>query len=248
MSGVPLGTCPTCGSSVREIADGVYGRENGTYRYRGQEFDCDCDTQVALRKHYLLAGIGDQYQRLDWNDFQGDSKVLDDVATFLDKWDSFKVNGMGVEFSSTHQGVGKTFGATHIAKELIKRGESVFFKPFLEIISLYDSPDKDELEYRLRTITVLILDEVVPPRTEAQGGLFSSKFEELIRHRTNFNLVTIMTTNLPPEKLNYHYPRTYSLLQAKQLRIEMVGDDVRQGRIANENLELVMNSEVRPLT
>ncbi len=248
MSGVSLNTCPTCSSRLEEIVEGVLARENGTYKFRGEVHECDCDEQIALRKHYLLAGIGDQYQRLDWNDYDRSEQVRDDVALFLEKWESFKVNGMGVEFSSPKLGVGKTMAATYIAKELIKRGERVFFIPFLEIISLYESPDRDSLEEKLRTVTVLILDEVIPPRTEAQGGFFSSKFEELIRHRTNYNLVTIMTTNLEPDKLRYHYPRTYSLLEAKQLRIEMVGEDARQGKIALENIELVMNDERRKLS
>lgn len=248
MSGVPLDQCPTCLSKEREVDEGVRVRWSDTYRYRGETHDCDCETQIALRKHYLLAGIGDQYQRLNWNDYRRSDEVRDWVARFLDKWDSFKINGMGVEFSSPRLGVGKTFGATHIAKELIKRGEAVFFIPFLELISLYDRPDRDEVEHRLKTSTVLILDEVVPPRTEAQGGFFGSKFEELIRHRTNYNLVTIMTTNLEPADLRRHYPRTYSLLEAKQCRIEMVGEDARQGDLAAENLELVITEEVRPIT
>jgi DNA replication protein DnaC len=250
LSGIPLDQCPTCLAEPIQIEPGVYGFENGTYRFRGEEHECDCDTQMALRKHYLLANIGDQYMRLDWRDYDGAQSVRDAVALYLDNWPSFKLNGMGVEFSSSNLGVGKTFAATHIGKELIKRGELVYFKPFLEIISLYEKdPDyRHREENHLRDTTVLILDEVVPPISSAQGQLFATKFEELIRHRTNFNRVTIMTTNLAPEKLLDSYPRTYSLLEAKQMRIEMAGSDARQGKIAWENVELAANSEVRPIT
>src|SRR5687767_2514696 len=63
--------CPTCLASRIQVGPDVYGWENGTYRYRGVEYECDCDTQKALRKHYLLANIGDQYQRLNWDDYDG---------------------------------------------------------------------------------------------------------------------------------------------------------------------------------
>jgi DNA replication protein DnaC len=205
---------------------------------------------MLLRRHYLLAGIGEQYQRLDWEDFRGTPAVREAVGMLLDKWQNFKLHGMGLEFSSPNLGVGKTFAATHVGKELIKRGEKVIFMPFLEIIGLLgrDVDFRTAQEDRLRDSAVLILDEVVPPYTQAQGNLFSAKFEELIRYRTNFNRVTIMTTNLTPNKLHEHYPRTYSLLEAKQIRIEMGGKDARQDFIGMENIELVANGEVRPIT
>jgi DNA replication protein DnaC len=249
-SGIPLGQCPTCLSREIEVEPGVHGRENGTYQFRGTVFECDCDIQMLLRRHYLLAGIGEQYQRLDWEDFRGTPAVREAVGMFLDKWQNFKLHGMGLEFSSPNLGVGKTFAATHVGKELIKRGEKVIFMPFLEIIGLLgrDVDFRTAQEDRLRDSAVLILDEVVPPYTQAQGNLFSAKFEELIRYRTNFNRVTIMTTNLTPNKLHEHYPRTYSLLEAKQIRIEMGGKDARQDFIGMENIELVANGEVRPIT
>lgn len=250
LSGIPLDQCPTCLAEPIEVAPGVYGFENGTYHYRAEEYDCDCQTQMMLRKHYLVANIGDQYMRLDWNDYDGDQDVTDNVALFLERWPNFKLHGMGLEFASPNLGVGKTFAATYVGKELIKLGVNVYFKPFLEIISLYDKdPDhRHQEERRLRDTTVLILDEVVPPISTAQSHLFAGKFEELIRHRQNFNRVTIMTTNLTPEKLRDTYQRTYSLLEAKQMRIEMHGQDARMGKIAWENIELVANGEVRPIT
>lgn len=249
-SGTPITQCPTCGSKATAVDEDNFGWENGTYRYQGEVHRCDCDTQMQLRKHYLLANIGDQYQRLDWANFQGSDDVREGVAMFLDKWPSFKANGMGLEFSSPKLGVGKTFAATYVGKELVKRGERVFFIPFRDVINLYSKEQtfRDAQENRLKDTTVLILDEVQAGVSDAQRQLFSDRFEELIRFRTNFNRVTIMTTNLTPDELHDQYPRTYSLLEAKQLRIEMSGEDARQTFIAKENIELVANDEVRPIT
>ena len=249
-SGIPISQCPTCLAKKVEIEDGVWGWVNGTYRYRGVEWPCDCDRQIALRIHYLLANIGDQYQRLNWDDFTGDPSVTDEISIYLERWQSMRLNGMGMEFSSPSQGVGKTFAATTVGKELVKAGEAVFFIPFLDVINLLgkDNVVRNETEERLRATTVLILDEVRPAVSAAQRDLFGGKFEELIRHRTNFNLPTIMTTNLRPDELHEEYPRTYSLLEAKQIRVEMAGADARQTSIANENIELALNNEVRPIT
>lgn len=245
-AGIPLSQCPTCLSTEVEVDENTHGREPGTYRYRGQEYSCNCETQMLLRRHYLLAGIGDQYQRLDWKDFRGTNEAKEAVALFLDKWKAFKLNGMGLEFSSPRLGVGKTFAATHVGKELIKLGESVYFVPFLTAVRIL--LEDREAEERLRDTTVLILDEIGTGMSEAQSALFSMKFEELIRHRTNFNRVNIITTNLTPQELHDAYPRTYSLLAAKQLRVEMDGEDARQSFIEIENIELVANDEVRPIT
>lgn len=254
LTGIPLSQCPTCLSKEQHLTtpDGgeYYGREYGTYTLDGVTYDCDCDQQINLRKHYLLANIGDQYMRLNWDTDYRDEEVKDDVQTYLDAWDNLKLQGMGLEFTAPKLGVGKTFAATHVAKELIKRGERVYFLPFYEMVGVYSLPvdERRDIEQRLLECSVLVLDEVIAPNTEAQSNLFSAKFEELIRTRTNWNRVNIMTTNLTPERLHDIYPRIYSLLEAKQFRIVMDGEDARQSIVKPRNLKMVANREVRPIT
>jgi DNA replication protein DnaC len=249
-SGMPLSQCPTCKTKEFEVAPGVWGWENGEYTLDEVAYPCDCQTQMLLRKHYIHANIPDQYQRLNWGNFTGSPVVTDTVKIYLDAWESNKTNGMGLEFSSTRIGVGKTFAATYIAKELIKRSEAVYFTPFLDVIDLLskDQEYRNAEESRLRETTVLILDEVVPAISAAQSQFFAMRFEQLIRHRTNFNRVTIMTTNMTPAQLNSEYDRIYSLLEAKQTRIEMTGTDARQGDRGLRNEMLSANRECEPLT
>lgn len=201
-----------------------------------------------LRKHYLLANIPDQYMRLDWErDFHGSQSAKDGVRLFLDKWPAFKLNGMGVEFAGTAMGVGKTFAATTIGKELIKRKEDVFFIPFNQMLHAMRYEDTDVLE-RLDNVNVLILDEVQPPPNEQLRSVMANHFESIIRNRTNYNGVTIITTNMTEEALLDEYPRVYSLLSAKQLRIPLEGEDARQGLTSKRNLELIINDEQMPIT
>lgn len=247
--GIPLDTCPTCQSKPIEVSPDVYGWENGTFQLFGKTYPCDCQNQMELRKHYLLAGIGDQYMRLNWDkDFTGDPDTIEYVKSYLDGWESFRLHGMGVEFASPKLGVGKTFAATHIAKYMIKQGEKVQFVHFKEVINSFEKSNAEEIEEKFRSVTYLILDEVTSPVSAASSNLFSSKLEDLVRHRTNFNLPTIMTTNLTQDELLEAYPRSYSLLAAKQLRIPMKGDDKRIDSLNISNLDLALNNEVRPIS
>jgi len=250
MSGIPLDVCPTCGGKEEVIPDsgGVMDFKCGTFWYMGEENFCDCQAQIALRARYLLANIGEQYMRLDWSGYIGPDEVKESVGLYLARWQDFRINGMGLEFGGKGLGVGKTFAATHIGKEMVKRGQNVFFIPFVEMISAYQSDNVRELEERIRTTTYVILDELLPPQSDRQNQFYATRLEAVIRHRTNYNLPTIITTNLDQNELHKFYPRTYSLLAAKQLRIDMSGEDARVGKIAEQNLELVANGEVRPIT
>lgn len=186
--------------------------------------------------------------RLDLErDFQGDPEAKKGVNLFLSKWPSFKINGMGVEFIGKGLGIGKTFAATAIGKELVKRREDVFFIPFNQMLHAMRYED-DEILERLDSVNVLILDEVQPPPNEQLRSVMANHFESIIRNRTNYNGVTIITTNMTEEELHKEYPRVYSLLSAKQYRVALNGEDARQNLTATRNLELILNDEQPPIT
>jgi DNA replication protein DnaC len=242
--------CPTCGVYSEEAGPGVYEWPESTFRLWGKEYPCDCDSQITLMRHYLLAHMPDEYWRLNEKDYFGDPEAWKETQKYLDNWAGMKNHGIGLEFYSPRQGTGKTFLATYVARELIKRGERVYFITFRSIISLYSKPYEDRQieENRLHNDTVLVLDEVISPNSLAQQNLFGDKFEELIRDRTNYGKITILTTNLVPNELDEYYPRTYSLLSAKQKRVKINGDDVRREGMGLINLELAENNESRPLS
>jgi DNA replication protein DnaC len=243
---IPLDECPACGATKELQEGGFFEFVPGPCESKGYP---SCETQMLLRKHYLLANIPDQYQRLSWDFFIGPEEVSDWVSAYLDCWDAHKRNGMGLEIYTDSVGVGKTFTATHIAKELVKRGERVFHVSFGDVIAAFARPDAHEFEERLRNVTLLSLDEVIAPTTEAQGNLFRSRFETLIRYRTDFNLPTIITTNLLGDELQENYPRPYSLLRAKQIDVKIDFDeDARQGFVRENNLANVRVDSSFPVT
>lgn len=241
--------CPTCGTKKAEQAPGIYEWPDSTYRYYGRDIPCDCQTQVDLYRHYLLAHIPDEYMRLQDVDYYGDSEAWDKTSDYLAKWDDVKYHGLGIGYYSHKQGTGKTFLATRVGRELVKKGESVFYTSYRDLVSVFQEPYeiRAPLEDRIKHNTLLILDEVVPSVSTAQHALFGEKLEEVIRYRTNYNRVTILTTNMKSDELDAEYPRTYSLLSAREKHIEVKGEDARK-EIWDVNETLVEHKERRPIT
>lgn len=243
--GRSLDYCPTCKSRFpAQIGEEDRRHE---YFYDGNFQECNCQEQIALFARYLLAGIPEQYMRLDWGDYEGSLSAREFVDQYLAKWKLYREPGFGVEFGGEKLGIGKTFAATHLGKELIKHRQKVYFVPFVEMVAAFERSDAETVENKIRNTPYVILDDIMPPISDRQASFYHTRFEAIIRHRTNYNLPTIITTNLSTSSLEKYYPRTYSLLAAKQKRIEMDGRDFR-GIMGLYNLELVENGEVRPLT
>jgi DNA replication protein DnaC len=231
------------------VAPGIYEWPASVFRYYGSSTFCYCGDQVNLFRHYLLAHIPEEYMRLEQYDYYGDPDAWDATTEYIDNWENFKHHGMGIGYYSHKLGTGKTFLSTRVARELVKLGETVFYINFRDIVGLFEVPyeERKEEEDRLRHNTLLVLDEVVPSISTAQHALFAEKLEEIIRYRTNYNRVTILTTNMKPEELDKEYPRTYSLLSAKEKHIEVKGSDARR-EIWDINERLVADGERRPVS
>jgi DNA replication protein DnaC len=248
-----LNVCPTCGAGhVHPVPSVDLGLpKDSTYiDYRGKEQLCDCAMQDELRRRYLLANIPKAYWRLGEDDYYGDPEAWDIAQDYLENWDQYKTGGLGLEFHSSRQGTGKTFLLTYVSRKLIWRGERVHYHPFRKIMGIYQIPyaERKPLQDKLEHSTVLALDEVGKANTGAQEDFFATEFENLMRDRIDSNKVTLMTTNLLPDILDQHYPRTYSLLAAKQKRWAIGGEDRRRsGEVFNIVEQMVQNKLKRPI-
>lgn len=244
LSSHSLALCPTCGNRESEM-------ENNTYRYHEIERPCNCHLQLALYSRYLLANIGTQYMKLDWDDFAGTPDADEAVRAYVKDWREYLAHGFGLTFASSLQGVGKTWAATHIGKELIKRNQKVYCLDFVEMVDAFcgEHDERQAVMSRMRESTFLILDDVRPGISERQNDLYALKFEVVIRHRTNFNLPTITTTNMTEFSFESEFERIYSLLMPKQMWIEMNGVDHRKlSETSIEIAEMIARGERRPIT
>ena len=110
-------------------------------------------------------------------------------------------------------GVGKTHLAAAIAHEALGRGEVVLFAvvpDLLDHLRTTFGPQStiayDEQFDFLRTVPLLILDDL---GTESATPWAREKLYQLINHRYNYRLPTVVTSNLKPDAIE---PRIYSRL------------------------------------
>lgn len=230
--------CPTCDKT-------------GSYRWRAQDHDCDCEYQLQLHKHYLAAGIGTTYQRLDWDDYAGPTKILDHVAKYLDRRDQFLKRGMGLYFLGT-LGTGKTMLANLVLKELVKDGLTCFSTTFSQTVEMFtagwsDKADKDYFQRKFINSEVLLLDDVGKELRGTRLSLAETTFDAILRQRVQAGRTTIITTNMTPADLEDGYGAAIlSLIREKSLELVFDGNDFRTTARERETDE-VLKGEVRPI-
>ncbi len=131
-------------------------------------------------------------------------------------------------------GVGKTHLAAAIAHETLDRQEQALFAvvpDLLDHLRATFGPQStvsyDERFELVRSVPLLILDDL---GTESATPWAREKLYQVINHRYNYRLATVITTNLKPEAIE---PRIYSRLcdRACGVIITIVAQDYRQGSL-----------------
>lgn len=235
--------CPTC-EKKNVNADG-----RSMYKWKGEWHVCDCELQLQLYKHYLLAGVGVTYQRLDWVDFQGDSDAIKLARVYLSKPD-FVERGIGLLFFGEF-GVGKTMLANLVLKDLIKRGKSCYGTTFAGMIDMFTAgwrSDAQRAEFGRRILDsdVLLLDDL-GRELKRSTKLSESTFDDVLRTRVQEGRVTLITTNLHERELTEGYGAAIlSLLKERSMGHGFKGSDFR-GKANDRLLQEIMDGETRPL-
>lgn len=234
------GKCPVC-------------RGTNEYRYNGETHECPDDDfghpMTRLFKLYCLANLPLEYQSLVWEHYPHD-EWKDKADRYVENYESARIAGVGWHVSGKRLGVGKTWLAVHILKQVLLMGYTGWFIPFMSLKGLFEMDDAAERDRILRKVMdseFVVIDDVLKPKSNAARALFEDKLEEVVRHRTSNNLPTATTTNME-EQMEAEFPRVSSLLSAKQFMVALTGTDYRQDAAWVSNEELVLNGEVRPLT
>lgn len=229
--------CPTC-------------LKEGTYLWKGEKHECDCEMQLQLYKHYLAAGIGENYQRLSWADYEGDPKLKDALDLYLEQHERFASRGVGVLLYGGY-GVGKTFGVTMLLKDLVKEGYRCYATTFAAMIEMFTAGWKNPEEQRFFQQNVvrsdiLLLDDV-GRELRNRSKLSESTFDDTLRQRVQNGRPTFITTNMSLGELQEGYGSAIlSLLREVSMNYELKGTDFRptaNRRMMNE----IMAGETRPI-
>lgn len=210
--------CPTC-----------QGR--GKYTLNFNVYECDCEMQRLLQRHFFAANIGREYHNICLDDFfSGDrDKIVPVVQDYIEHFDDNFYYGVGITFSGP-VGTGKTFAMTCVLKELIKQGRKVYMVNFEQLIdswaSRYKDPEAQHILDLAMGAEVLGVDEWRSDKRN-EGGFLADGFDRIARHRTSNLLPILGTTNMSRQLEEKEFNKAFSLLSGKNLRVETVGHDVR---------------------
>lgn len=235
---IASGVCPTC-------------KDTGTYRWWGDENVCDCRTQRQLNVLYSHAGIGLEYQRLDWEDVPLSAEALAPIHNYIEKSDPYVDRGMGL-FISGSIGTGKTLIANLVLKAFVKKDYDCYFTTFSQTIESFTSTwgsqeNKEWFAERFMRSKVLCLDDL-GRELRSSNKLPASTFDHILRARTQNCRPVILTTNLNPIEVNRGYGAgVLSLLMQSSIGVHLHGNDFRplaHDRTVNE----IEHGEVRPIS
>lgn len=233
----PTEYCPTC-------------LTEGTYQWQGSEHECDCQLQLQLYKHYLSAGIGVTYQRLNWEDFQGDRDILSRVAEYVFEHKKYIQRGIGILFAGS-LGTGKTMLANLALKEFVKEGYTCYATTFANTIEMftagwYDAEERQYFRRKFINSEVLLLDDF-GRELKTKNNLSVSTFDNILRTRIQGGRPTLLTTNMDVDELEEGYgSAVLSLLKESSIVIEMSGEDFRSSS-SSRTLQEIEQGETRPI-
>lgn len=230
--------CPTCDKT-------------GTYLWEDEVHACDCETQVQLLLHYLHAGIGLTYQRLDWEDYEGEKWITEKIAKYIDNETAYIKRGMGLLFTGPF-GSGKTMLANLALKWLVRKGYRCYSTTFANTVEMFtagwkSAEEKRYFQDRFVGSEVLLLDDV---GRELKGltKLSETTFDSILRTRVQYGRPTFITTNLDIPDLEEGYgSAVLSLLKEKSIIFDFQDNTDFRDKANARELREIERGEVRPI-
>lgn len=157
-------------------------------------------------------------------------KVVSSCIEYIDTFDSTYSNLL----LYGNAGVGKTFLANCIAKELLDRSHTVIYLTAFQLFDILEknkfnkdqekSEANEQFEYIL-DCDLLIIDDL---GTELNNSFVTSQLYLCINERHLRKKSTIISTNLSWDNLNTNYSeRIFSRLASNYRLLKIVGDDIR---------------------
>lgn len=243
--------CPVCGGSgyiLTEI-DGIL--------YADQ---CECLKQKIDENRLRFANLPPAFADYELKSFKLGvyrrpesreiiSAACKTIKVYLDKFDQMESAGLGLYLYSDTKGSGKTRMAASIANELLRQGKQVKFATSTNILKEIKDTWRNDSKYsesrlldQLAIADILVIDDF---GTEKPADWINDKFYHIINERYIGKKVTIFTSNMAIDRLDYDdritnriKERTYSIafpeesvreLIAQNNAVEMVRDISRRG-------------------
>ena len=155
----------------------------------------------------------------------------DKVRKYLEKMDEMLENGIGLFLYSDENSTGKTSIAVLALKQVLRLRRTAYFEESgrlkAALIRAEEFEENIPIERRIRTVDLLVLDDVGKEyRTES--GFAENTIESVLRDRSQSMRLTIMTSNLKPNKIEQVYSADLAaLLRETMIPLRISGYDWR---------------------
>jgi len=154
------------------------------------------------------------------------------VEKYLDEFPQMEKQGIGVYLWGANS-VGKTYLASAVLKELLKRNKLSYVITADVLKSIYIDGKRFDgnqtVVQRVESIPVLLIEDVGKEYSGKGSGWAELNFENLLRHRSRNLLITWMTSNLSPAQLLDRYKQSaMALMLESMLAVEVQGKDWRK--------------------
>ena len=191
------------------------------------------------RAHLLHANIGEDYWECDFSNFLGPESAATVAKTYLRRLEEMNEQGIGLVFAGP-PGPGKTTLAVIVLKYLARANWTCYMTSLGEIVEHMKrgfsdkSEDSNELLDRAKKAHFLLIDDIGKEHA-GPTGFSATTFDNLIRHRTQHRLPTLLTTNLTEREIRNRYGDAFvSLIRGKCLVVEVDAEDVRTTKLKPE--------------
>lgn len=155
----------------------------------------------------------------------------DKVRKYLEKMDEMLENGIGLFLYSDENSTGKTSIAVLALKQALRLRRTAYFEESgrlkAALIRAEEFEENIPIERRIRTVDLLVLDDVGKEyRTES--GFAENTIESVLRDRSQSMRLTIMTSNLKPNRIEQVYSADLAaLLRETMIPLRISGYDWR---------------------
>lgn len=200
-----------------------------------KEAKAQADFDEAMRHIRLtLHTMRDDVKWTFDKDTEADSPVAKTCRKYVDRWDEMRKDNMGILLYGS-KGTGKTFYASCVYNELIKRRVLCGFTSTANLMNLLSKWDKDELYEVINRVKLLVLDDLGAERDTTYSA---ELMYTVIDNRYKTGLPTIVTTNLDRGEMDaetdIYRSRIYDrVIEMCPIAIPMAGTSKR-GIIADE--------------
>jgi DNA replication protein DnaC len=175
---------------------------------------------------------------------EGEDSLKNIVEKYILNMEKMRKEGGGFILYGDN-GCGKSCGSVVLAKEFRRRGNTVLFIEAADLKRLVASKEyfDDEETYweRSKDVDVLIVDDFGKGIMDNKG-FGASLFDELIRTRNANKRVTIITSNISPQRWQEELELKKSTIHALKectIPVPVIGDNKRDG--SEDRLKSILN-------